>query len=239
VAAGKPVLTEKPLTETLASALDLAAALPADAPVMVAQTLRWSPALLAARGRMPEIGEVHRIRLAQRLEPNAILWQRDQAMAGAGSVTLTGVHVFDLLRWFAGATPERVSARCRTLLGHPFENLFDARFEFADRPLLGSCEVGKFSASRSQLLELVGTGGQLWVDYQQGRVELLHGAGRRLIAAPGDQPTLPPALTDFCRFVRGEIPCPVPLSAGVETLRMADACYRSDAADGALVRLDQ
>ena len=232
--AGKPVLTEKPLAATYRDALDLAAALPDGARVMVAQTLRFTPALVAARERLPELGELYRIRIAQRLEPSPLAWQRDRAQAGGGSVTLTGVHGFDLLRWLIGATPDRVSAITRTLLGHPFENLFEARFEYADRPLLATCEVSKFSQSRSALLELIGTRGQLWVDWLAGRVEWLAGRERVTLAEPGDVPTIPLALDAFCRWVRDGGPCPVPLAAGIATLRMADACYRS-AASGEIV----
>ena len=237
VAAGKSVLTEKPLASTLADALALRDALPAGAPVMLAHTLRFSPALLAARDLLGHIGALHRIRIAQRLEPNGVPWQRDAALAGGGSVTLTGVHGFDLLRWLAGGTPDRVSARCRTLLGHPFENLFDARFEYEDRPLLASAEVSKFSESRSCLLELIGTRGQIWCDYGRGRVELLTGNTHRIVAEPGDVPTLPATMLAFCRWVRGEAACPVTLADGIEALRMADACYRSDAAAGALTEI--
>lgn len=236
VAAGKPVLTEKPVCATLAEALALKAALPADAPVMVAQTLRFNAALVAAREALPRIGTVQRLRIAQRLPPNDIAWQRDPALAGGGSVTLTGVHGFDLLRWLTGGTPDAVHCRCEAIPPHPFECLFDARFSFDDRPLLASCEVAKFSTSRSALLELVGTDGQLWVDYQQGRVLHLAGRGVETLAEPGDRPTLPAALEAFCRWRRGETPCPVPLAEGIETLRMADACYRSDAA-GVTVRI--
>ena len=226
---GKPVLAEKPLAANLAQALALAAALPDDARVMVAHTLRFSPALITAHKRLPELGEVYRIRVAQRLEPSTIAWQRNAELAGGGSVTLTGVHGFDLVRWFTGATPTQVDARLRRLLGHPMENLFDACFEYADRPLLAACEVSKFSASRSALLELVGTQGQCWVDYLGGRVEWLSGRDRHTVAELGDRPTLPPTLSAFCRWLEGDGANPVPVAEGVEALRMADAVYRSAA----------
>jgi predicted dehydrogenase len=227
--AGKPVLTEKPLAATYRDARDLAAALPDGARVMVAQTLRFTPALVAARERLADLGDLHRIRIAQRLEPSPLPWQRERTLAGGGSITLTGVHGFDLLRWLTGATPDQVNAAARTLLGHPFENLFEARFGYADRPLIATCEVSKFSASRSAQLELIGTRGQLWVDWLAGRVEWLTGRERVTLAETGDVPTIPLALDAFCRWIRDGGPCPVPLQEGIETLRMADACYRSAA----------
>ena len=54
----------------------------------------------------------------------------------------------------------------------------------------------------------------------------------------GDVPTLPIALGFFGALVRGEIETPVSLRDGIETLRMAEACYRSHAS-GRLVRLDE
>jgi hypothetical protein len=67
---GKPVLAEKPLAANLAQALALAAALPDDARVMVAHTLRFSPALITAHELLPELGDVHRIRVAS---PRAVV----------------------------------------------------------------------------------------------------------------------------------------------------------------------
>ncbi len=236
VAIGKPVLVEKPVCGTLTEALALQAALRPDAPVMIAQTLRFNPALRAAREALADIGSLHRLRIAQRLPPNDIPWQRDRRLAGGGSVTLTGVHGFDLLRWLVGHTPDAVMCRCVGIPPHPFECLFDARFTFDDRPLLASCEVAKFSDSRSALLELVGSAGQLWADYQYGRVLRMVGRDLAVIAEPGDPPTLPLALDAFQRWRQGETPCPVPLPDGIETLRMASACYRSDAL-GAAARI--
>lgn len=191
---------------------------------------------MAARDALASIGEVHRLRIAQRLPPNDIPWQCEHALAGGGSVVLSGVHGFDVLRWLVGRTPDAIQCRCERIAPHPYESLFDARFSFDGRLLLASWEVAKFCASRSALLELVGTDGQLWADYQQGRVLRLAGRALETLAEPGDPPTLPRALEAFCRWQHGEIPCPVPLAEGIEGLRMADACYRSDAT-GLMVRI--
>jgi predicted dehydrogenase len=226
-ATGRPILVEKPLTGTWAQARTLEEELPGSARVMVAQTLRWNPALIEARRLLPGLGTLHRVRATQRLEPTDLAWQRDREVAGGGSVVLTGVHLFDLVRWLLGATPARVRCRTLALAGHPLENLFDACFEMSDPPCLVSCEVSKFSASRSGWLEVVGTEGQLWVDYAGGELWEIQGRERRRVAAPGDAPTLPAVLADFAAFARGEIECPVPLREGLESMRMVESCYRS------------
>lgn len=231
--AGKPLLVEKPLVGTLEDALELRSRLPDGARIMMAHTLRFNVALQEARSRLVDLGELHRVRIAQRLPPSTLAWQRDEAMAGGGSITLTGVHGFDLLRWLVDANPAKVSARTLTLMDHPFENLFDARFEYLDRPMFASVEVAKFSDSRSALLELVGTKGQIWVDYLAGWVGWLSGDGEpAMLAEPGETPTIPPTVAAFCAWVEEGGDCPVPLDAGIEALRLADACYRSDAKGG-------
>ena len=231
--AGKPVLVEKPLAATLEQALELRRRLPPGGRVMMAHTQRFNPAIIEAKVRMADLGEIHRIRIAQRLQPSDLAWQRDASLAGGGSITLTGVHGFDLLRWLVGEGPDKVSARTLTLLDHPFENLFDARLEYLGRPLMASCEVAKFSDSRSALLELVGTRGQIWVDFLAGWVGWLSGRGEpAMLSEPGDPPTIPPTLDAFCKWVKEGGECPMPLDDGVESLRIADACYRSDAKGG-------
>lgn len=228
--AGLPVLVEKPLADTLPAAQRLVQDVrrrTAAPPVMVAQTLRFNQILQQAVAAVPQVGTVHRVRIAQRLEPSDIGWQRERALAGGGSVILTGVHVFDLLRWVMGRTPDAVNCRLRTVEGAPLENVFDACFEFDREQVLAATEVSKFSPTRSGLLEVVGTRGQLWCDYIRGRLERIEGRDHHLLADPGDSPTLPRTLLALARAARGEIACPIPVEDGLETLRMVDACYRS------------
>ena len=151
---------------------------------------------------------------------------------------LTGVHVFDLVRWMIGRTPDAVSARMFALQGHPLENLFDACFEYDDPPLLAATEVSKFSRSRAGLLEFVGEDGELHVDYLRGTIDLREGREVERVAEIGDVPTLPIALGFFAHLLRGEIDSPVTLSDGIETMRMVEACYRSRA-EGRVVRLSE
>ena len=235
---GKAILIEKPILAQ-ASQIAAARALLAQHPkarLMVAHTLRFSPILGAAKRMLPEIGAIHRIRAAQRLEPSRLAWQRDAAVAGGGSVTLTGVHLFDLLRWFVGRTPDAVQCRLLRLGGHPLENCFDACFEFEAEAILAATEVSKFAAVRSGTLECVGEAGQLWVDYLHGTLHLQRERTTRLLEQTGDVPTLPETLRAFLRYVLEESPNPLPAAAGFATLEMAAACYDAHA-QGQRVRI--
>lgn len=235
----KPILLEKPLTASLEEADDLwreYPKLPQQA-LMVAQTLRFNATLLRARELVDGLGDLHRIRLQQRLQPTRIAWQRDPRLSGGGSLTLTGVHLFDNLRWFVGRSPDAVSARVLAVDGFPTSNLFDACFEYELEPILCATEVSKFSDTRSCVMEFVGTKGQLVVDYQHGWIDRLVGSRLERVEAPGNPPTLPETLRAFCRAVQQGSAMPITFYDGRETLRMAEAA-RVSHREGRRVRLE-
>lgn len=230
LAAGKPLLLEKPMTGTLAEAEALAV-LDRDAtqPLMVGQSLRWNPVLRRVRELWPRLGRVHLIRLAQRLAPTELAWQRDLAATVGGSVLLTGVHIFDLARWLTGSEIVRVDARQTQVANPVVEDLFLARALLADG-CWGSFEVSKYTRSRACWLEAVGTEGQLQADYLNGGVLLRCGRSEERWDDSALVPTLPAVLGDWLAAVRSGMPPPVTVKDGLATLRVVDACYRSAAA---------
>lgn len=228
LAAGKPLLLEKPMTGTLAEArelvrLDRAAAAP---PLMLAQTLRWNAAVLKARALWPRLGRVHLIRLAQRLAPTTLGWQRDPAQSMGGSVLLTGVHLFDLVRFLSGREFVEVDSRQRQVLHPSLEDGFLAR-AVLDDGAWASLEVSKFTDSRAGWLEAVGQDGQLHADYQQGGVTLRQGRDATFHAAEAAVPVLPHLLADWLARLRAGEPPAVGALDGLRTLEVVEACYRS------------
>lgn len=238
LAAGKPVLLEKPATGTLAEARELAAAAgAAGAPLlMVAQTLRWNPVLARARELWSELGRIHLIRLAQRLEPTTFAWQRHAGQSVGGSVLLTGVHIFDLARWLSGREFTAITSRQRQVLNPVVEDGFLAHGELDDGCWV-SLEVSKFTNSRAGWLEAVGEAGQLHADYLEGTVRRRHGREETSERHDAAAPTLPAVLAAWRDAVLGRTPVPVTMVDGLRTLEVVDACYRSAAADGARVAM--
>jgi predicted dehydrogenase len=231
--AGKPLLLEKPCTGTLAEAeelwrLDTSCAGP---PLMVAQTLRWNPVIQKVKELWPRLGRVHLVRLAQRLEPTELSWQWNAAETVGGSILLEGVHLADLVRHLTGAEFVAVDSRHRFLRNDQAEDLFLARARLSDG-CWASLEVSKFTESRAAWLEAVGEKGQLQADYLHGGITLRCGAHEERFDVSARVPTLPPVLRAWQASVeKGQAP-PVGIADGLATMRVVDACYRSDREGG-------
>ncbi len=236
LAAGKAVLLEKPATGTLAEARRLVAVAGAAGapPLMVAQTLRWNPVLVRARELWPQLGRVHLIRLAQRLAPTSLPWQRRADESVGGSVLLTGVHIFDLARWLSGREFVAVASRQRRVLNPVVEDLFLARGELDDGCWV-SLEVSKYTDSRAGWLEAVGEAGQLHADYLEGTLRLRRGREESVEHLDATTPTLPAVLAAWRDAALRRTAVPVTAMDGLRTLEVVDACYRSEVAAGAAV----
>ena len=102
--AGAMVFADKPLSNSLQSATELAA-LAARAPQRCAINFQWRthPAVREVRDQLAEgVGALHRVHASfyhdfYRGLPDS--WRQQPASAGAGTLGDQGVHLFDLLHW--------------------------------------------------------------------------------------------------------------------------------------------
>ncbi len=125
--AGKHVLCEKPLANTVEEAEAMAAAAEkaqaAGVRSMVGFTYRRVPAIGLARRLVAEgrIGQVHHVR-AQYLQdwivdPQAPMsWRLDKTKAGSGALGDIGAHIVDLTQYITGDTIATVSGRLETFV---------------------------------------------------------------------------------------------------------------------------
>jgi predicted dehydrogenase len=127
LAAGKHVLCEKPLANTVAEAERMTAAAGAvyagGVRAMVGFTYRRVPAVALARRLVREgrVGEVRHVR-AQYLQdwiadPEAPLsWRLDKEKAGSGALGDIGAHIVDLAQHITGLSVAEVSGRLETFV---------------------------------------------------------------------------------------------------------------------------
>lgn len=125
--AGKHVLCEKPLANSVKEAEEMAAAAERAAAngvlAMVGFTYRRVPAIQLARKLVADgkIGEIHHVR-AQYLQdwltdPSAPLsWRLDKAKAGSGALGDIGAHIVDMTQFITGQSITEVSGALRTFV---------------------------------------------------------------------------------------------------------------------------
>jgi predicted dehydrogenase len=189
--AGKHVLCEKPLANTLAEAEAMAAAadaaFPAGARAMVGFNYRRVPALALAR-RLVEQGRIGRLRHVRAVylqdwlvDPDSPLtWRLQAEQAGSGALGDLGAHIVDLARFLTGDEIAGVSAVSSTFVEErPLPGgegvgevtvddavVFSARFASG---ALGSFEATRYASGRKNGLriELNGSSGSLAFDLER------------------------------------------------------------------------
>jgi predicted dehydrogenase len=189
--AGKHVLCEKPLANTLAEAERMAAAadaaFPSGARAMVGFNYRRVPALALARrlveqGRIGTLRHVRAVYLQDWLvDPDSPLtWRMQADRAGSGALGDLGAHIVDLARFLTGDEITGVSAVSATFVEQrPLADaegtgqvtvddavVFSARFGSG---ALGSFEATRYAAGRKNGLriELNGAAGSLAFDLER------------------------------------------------------------------------
>jgi len=230
--AGKAILLEKPVATTRSEGLAISDVVAkAGVPFMAAHTLRFNSVVRAVREEIATLGALHQLCLSQRLEPSPLAWLDDPRVSGGGNILHTGVHSFDLLRFFAGADPASVIAHTRRLVTRQTEDSFVALFSFP-ATLLGSVAGSRATASRSGTIEVVGEHGQIVADHVHGWAARLRGTRSEPLTVAPPVPTVREALRAFARMVRAGLPPPITLGDGLWAVSMAEACYRSASSGG-------
>jgi len=229
-ASGKAILLEKPVAPSPADAERISAALARNrVPFMVAHTLRFNTTVRAVRDRILDIAPLHTIFLSQRFEQSPLVWLDQPSISGGGIILHTGVHSFDLLRFFTGAEAE--SAFCRAWRAHTqnTEDNFAAHIALSggiSATVMGS----RSTESRNGLIEVAGARGQLVADHFHQFAYLIRGSTRTPIPTKPAVPTVRETLHAFAHAVHTGTPPPVGWQDGRATVAIADACYRSAAA---------
>jgi 1,5-anhydro-D-fructose reductase (1,5-anhydro-D-mannitol-forming) len=167
VAAGKPVLCEKPLAMNAAECKQMIdAAKKANIPFGVAHIFRFEDSVNKLRDRLAS-GQIGRPIFARSEfsfpggADHPRKWLHDMSVAGGGPIVDVGVHCIDTLRYILQDEVVKVSARAmHDQLSGPMEAAATLLLEFS-RGTLATVNVSFRAAYRSPL-EIVGTDGTLF-----------------------------------------------------------------------------
>lgn len=200
LAAGIPVMTDKPLTATLAEAHELAGLVEgAGLPFGVTFTYTGYPLVREMRARIAAgaIGTVRKVVseypqgwLSQPAEGKQAEWRVDPARSGAGGcIGDIGVHAFNLAEFVTGLKVNRLLADLAAVV--PGRQLDDdvsvlMRFNNGARGVLLSSqiEVGELNGLRIRVYGE--SGGMVWKQEEPNSLTIHHGDGRTEIVRAAD-----------------------------------------------------
>jgi predicted dehydrogenase len=226
LSAGKPVLLEKPAAASLEAGRRLQALQDRCAvPVMVAHTLRYNGVVRALRTRLPDVGNLHSVALTQRFEPSLLDWIDDPARSGGGMVLHTGVHSFDLLRFFTDLEIEAVGCLVVSLHTKRTEDGFVATLRLGGGQVLATVCSSRAARGRTGYIELAGDQATLVGDHVGNWAHVVRGTEIEPIPLGAPVPTVREVLHAFAAVVERRLPPPISLEEGVRAVAVAEACY--------------
>jgi predicted dehydrogenase len=227
---GKSLLIEKPFAVSMAEGKSLCELVSSRGVLcMVAHTLRFNSVVQAMRARIPDIAPLHTLYLSQRFEPSTLPWLDRRKLAGGGIVLHTGVHSFDLLRFFSGLEVEEVHCQTKKVFTQETEDNFVMTCRMREASVSGAVMGSRSTQSRSGLIELSGERGQLIGDHTHGFAYQLKGYERTLLPVASPTPTVREVLRVFVESLKRGNPPPITAEDGLKAVVVAEACYRSAA----------
>lgn len=230
--AGKHILLEKPFAVRVAEGQQLHAALTASGVrCMVAHTLRFNTVVRTLTAHIARIAPLHSLYISQRFEPSPLLWLDRKAESGGGIVLHTGVHSFDLLRFFSGHEVTTVYCEMKSRVTTETEDNFTMLCQLIDpatrHEIAGAVAGSRSTASRSGLIELSGEHGQLVGDHHHGFAYLLTGSERISLPIEPAVPTVREVIQAFVDGLQKGTAFPITPEDGLWAVAIAEACYRS------------
>lgn len=240
VAAGKPILCEKPIDLSLDRVNRCAAAIKgSDVPIQIGFNRRFDPGHRAARQAMlaGEIGDLHQVIITSR-DPE--MPPRSYLEVAGGLMRDMTIHDFDLARYFLGDEPEEVFAIAEPLI----DPVQGAELDDVDTAMIilrtGDGKMCHINNSRTavygydQRIELMGTKGMLLSDNRKPHEMRRYHASATEISEPYQfffiERYTEAYMAEIDAFVasveKGE-PCEVGFEDGRRALLLAEAAYKS------------
>jgi predicted dehydrogenase len=228
VLAGKAVLVEKPLACNTREAINIVEATARSGGLlMVNHTLRFNAVVRTLEEHLDEVGRIHTISMNQRLEPPQREWMDDFARAGGGVILHTGIHLFDLLRYFSDDEVRQVYCETDRIFYEELEDTFVATMRLRRSKIRCVLDAARYTEGRSGRIEIVGERGQLMGDHVHGYGMLIRGRKATPLEIPPPVNTIEQALRAFLHsYLHGEAP-PVTVLDGYHAVEIAEACYHS------------
>jgi predicted dehydrogenase len=234
------VLVEKPLARNSREALNIVETVARSGSLfMVAHTLRFNSVVRALEHHLDELGPIHTITMNQRLEPPERVWMDDFAEAGGGVILQTGIHMFDLLRYFSDDEVRRVYCETDRIVYEELEDSFVATMRLRQSKARCLIDAARYTESRSGRIELVGEKGQLVGDHVHGYAMLIRGRTLAPLDIAPAVNTIEELLKAFVSAILHDEDPPLTVVDGLHSLEIAEACYQSSSVGSTVDLFDE
>ena len=236
VDAGKAVLIEKPLALNGREARTMvAAAERRGVPLMTAQTLRFDPTIGLLHEQLPTIGALQSATMTNHVETKANVIVGEQGPVAVGAVLELGIHLLDLIRFLTGEEILEVQCTMTPVPGAQPDTRAHAHIRTTGG-IRCTLDIARVEAQRKGTAECIGTTGTIKADWVARTLTRTGDDGTSRTWAVEARPTILATLRAFAQAIRtGSVP-PITGLDGCRAVEAADACYRSAAHDGAVVR---
>jgi predicted dehydrogenase len=236
VDAGKAVLVEKPLALNGREARAMvAAAEHRGVPLMTAQTLRFDPTIALLREQLRTVGTLQSATMTSHIDTKANVIAGEQGAMALGAVLELGIHLLDLIRFLTGEEILEVQCMMTPVPGVEPEIRALAHIRTTGG-IRCTLDIARVEAHREGTAEWIGTRGTIKADWVARTLTRTADDGTSRTWAVEARPTILATLRAFVQAVRtGSVP-PITGLDGCRAVEAADACYRSAAHDGAVVR---
>jgi predicted dehydrogenase len=193
----------------------------AGAPLMIAQTLRFDPLVVALKERALSFGTLRSFTFEQRLEPRGLAWEDEPSISGGGVLLQTAIHTADALRFITGANLTVLTAEKASVHYQHNEDLAALTLQ-THQGALGTLAVSKIGHARTLRFALYFDDGTLEADLVGRTLSQIHGRDRTDTIHP-EQPTVIAATRAFVEYLQGKRENPVPAEDAIASLAIIEA----------------
>jgi predicted dehydrogenase len=238
---GKSVFVEKPIAETAAQAVELAAlAAERELVLQVGHIFRFDPATDFIKDYLHsgEMGAIQSL--------NGIFSGFKRPRADGGVVISDAIHFIDFFNYVLNAVPNKVLARCEDLLGRGMDDMSWVWMDYGGIPAL--VEANYFAPEKKRLITINGDKATLVCDFTSSQDKVKIYRNRHILdndtwkSVSGEiiSKEISPAeplfleLKEFIDCVQNRSKPRADALAGVDSMRVVEAAMRSHAEDKAI-----
>ncbi|MBH0181475.1 MAG: Gfo/Idh/MocA family oxidoreductase [Nitrospira sp.] len=234
----KPLLIEKPLAASAADAeVMVSEARQAGVPLMTAQTLRFDSTIQEMQKRGHLIGHSERLRLTSHIEMKATDPGHAEGYGKRGALLEIGVHMLDLVRFLTGEEVQDIRCTMDRLPPTAPDTIVSAQLMTVGGTVC-LLDIARVPEGRVGSAEWIGLQGRLQADWISRRLRWISSTDSQEWEIPPSQTVLA-TLMAFLDAVEQRRPMPITGEDGLRAVEIAEACYRSAEAGGALVALHE